>query len=126
MKKLTKVIALVVVAAMLCLALASCGKTLSGTYTAGGDIGGLAGAKTSYTFSGSKVTVSVTTTLLGSQNTTEYEGKYEIEEAKDGSMTIKFTFEDSDAKEYTGEYKFAEDKDAKTITIGVITYTKAE
>ncbi len=126
MKKFTKVLALVVVAAMLCLALASCGKTLSGTYTAGGDIGGLAGAKTSYTFSGSKVTVSVTTTLLGSQKTTEYEGKYEIAEAKDGSMTITFTFEDSEAKEYTGTQKFAEDKDAKTITIGMITYTKAE
>ena len=126
MKKLTKVLALAIVVAMVCVALASCGKTLSGTYTAGGDLAGLAGAKTSYTFSGSKVTVSVTTTLLGSQKTTEYEGKYEIKEADDGSMTITFTFENEDAKEYKGEYKFAENKDEKTITIGLVTYTKAD
>jgi uncharacterized lipoprotein YehR (DUF1307 family) len=125
MKKLTKVLALAIVVAMACLALASCGKTLSGTYTAELDVG-IAGAKTSYTFKGSKVTVTKTGSLFGAQNTTEYEGKYVITEAKDGSMTITFTFEDSDAKEYTGEYKFAEDKDAKTITIGVVTYTKAD
>ena len=125
MKKLTKVLALAVVVAMLCLALASCGKTLSGTYTAELDVA-IAGAKTSYTFSGSKVTVTKTANVFGAQKTTEYEGKYEIVEAKDGSMTIKFTFEDSDAKEYTGEYSFAEDKDAKTITIGIVTYTKAD
>ena len=117
-----KVLALIL-ALSLVFVLVSCGKTLSGTYTAGGDIG-IAGAKTSYTFSGSKVTVSVTGSFLGSSTTTEYEGEYEIIEAEDGTMSIKFTFEDEDAKEYTGTKTFKEDKEAGTITIGIVTYTK--
>ena len=118
-----KVLALVL-ALSLVFVFVSCGKTLSGTYTAGGDLGGIVGGKTSYTFSGSKVTISVTGSLLGSSKTTEYKGEYEIIEAEDGTMSIKFTFEDSDAKEYTGTKSFKEDKDAGTITIGMITYTK--
>ena len=118
-----KVLALVL-ALSLVFVFVSCGKTLSGTYTAGGDFGGIVGGKTSYTFSGSKVTISVTGSLLGSSKTTEYKGEYEIIEAEDGTMSIKFTFEDSDAKEYTGTKSFKEDKDAGTITIGMITYTK--
>lgn len=124
MKTLKRVMALALVVVMV-FALVSCGKTLSGTYVAGGDLAGLAGAKTAYTFSGSKVTVSVTTTLLGNSSTTEYEGTYEITEAEDGSMTISMTFEDNDASKYEVSSKvFKEDKDAGTITIGLITYTK--
>ncbi len=105
--------------------LVSCGKTLSGTYTAGGDLLGIAGGKTSYTFSGSKVTVTTTTTVLGNSKTNEYEGKYEITEAADGTMTITMTFESEDASEYNVSSKtFKEDKEAGTITIGVVTYTK--
>ncbi len=124
MKTLKKVLALSLV---LCLvfALVSCGKTLSGTYSAGGDIGGLVGGGSSYTFSGSKVTVTVSTTILGSTKTVEYEGTYEITEAADGSMTISMTFEDADAKSYSvNNQKFVENKDAGTITIGLVTYTK--
>ncbi len=124
MTTLKRVLALSLV---LCLvfALASCGKTLSGTYTAstGSFLG--TGADASYTFSGSKVTVTKTVSLLGQSKTTEYEGKYEINEAADGSMTITMTFEDKDASEYSvSNQKFTEDKDAGTITIGLITYTK--
>ena len=118
-----KVLALVL-ALSLVFVLVSCGKTLSGTYTASGDLLGLAGGKVSYTFSGSKVTVSKTTSFLGNSKTTEYDGKYEITEADDGTMSIKFTFEDSDASEYNGTKTFKENKDAGTITIGLITYTK--
>ena len=118
-----KVLALVL-ALSLVFVLVSCGKTLSGTYTAGGDLLGLAGGKVSYTFSGSKVTVSTSSSFLGSTKTSEYKGEYEIIEAEDGSMTIKFTFEDSEASEYTGTKTFKEDKDAGTITIGLVTYTK--
>lgn len=125
MKIMKKVLAFTLVIAMV-FALASCGgKKLSGTYTAGGDLLGLAGGKTSYTFSGSNVTVSVTATVLGASKTTEYKGTYAITEAADGSMTISMTFEDSDASEYTISNKvFKEDKEAGTITIGLITYTK--
>ena len=66
MKKLAKVLALVVVAAMLCLALASCG--LSGTYKNNGLFG--LGA-TELTFKGSKVTVEM--------GEIEAEGTYKID-----------------------------------------------
>lgn len=122
-KKITRVIALALVFSFVCIALASCGKTLSGTYAAGGEFLGT-GAKTSYTFSGSKVTIAVTGSFLGASSTKTFEGKYEITEADDGSMDITFTFEDADAKEYSGTFNFDEDKDAGTITIGIITYTK--
>ncbi len=126
MKNLARVLALVLVVATLCLTLASCGKTLSGTYTAEAGLGGLVGGKTSLKFSGSKVTLAVTGTLLGSSSTTEYEGTYEIKEADDGSMTITFEFKDnnSDTKDFSGTKTFSEDKDAGTIKIGLITYTK--
>lgn len=120
-----RVLALALVVVMV-LALVSCGgKKISGTYAAGGDLFGIAGGKTTYTFSGNKVTVAVTATVLGNSKTTEYEGTYEITEAADGSMTISLTFEDSEASEYTVSNKvFKEDKDAGTITIGLVTYTK--
>ncbi len=125
MKTLKRVLALSLV---LCLvfALVSCGgKKLSGTYSAGGNLGGLAGANASYTFSGSKVTVTKSVTVLGQSKVTEYEGTYEIKEAEDGTMTITMTFEDKDASEYSvTNQKFTENKDAGTITIGIVTYTK--
>ena len=116
-----RVLALALVCVMV-FALASCAKKLSGTYTAEAGLGGLVGGKTSYTFSGSKVTVSVTGSLLGSSKTTEYEGKYEITEADDGSMSITFTFGDADAKQYSGTFNFVDNKDS--IKIGLLTYTK--
>ena len=55
-KKITKAVALVLVFSLVCIALASCGKTLSGTYSAtiGGDT---VGVKTSYKFSGKTITI---------------------------------------------------------------------
>jgi uncharacterized lipoprotein YehR (DUF1307 family) len=114
MTKLTKVLALVLVAAMLCIALASCGKTLSGTYTAE-----VIGTGASYTFKGSKVTI--TAKVFGFEKT--FDGKYEIYE-EDGAEKIKFTFEDDDAEEYAGSFSFSEGDGY--IKIGGIKYTKAK
>ena len=121
MKIMKRVLALALVCVMV-FALASCSKKLSGTYTAEGNLFGLAGAKTSYTFSGSKVTVSVTGSLLGSSKTSEFKGEYEITEADDGSMSITLTFTDSDAQKYGGTFDFVDNKDS--IKIGLVTYTK--
>ncbi len=127
MKNLARVLALVLVIAMACLALASCGKTLSGTYSAEVGLGDLAGVKQSFTFKGSKVILTVTgSSFLTGSATAEYEGKYEITEAADGTMNITFEFEseDEDAKDFNKTHSFSEDKDAGTIKIGAITYTK--
>jgi hypothetical protein len=124
-KKITRVVALALVIAMACLALASCAKTLSGTYSAEGSLFGLASGKYSYTFSGSKVTVTVTTSnILTGSNTEEYTGTYEITEATDGTLSITFEFENN--KTLSQTQSFAEDKDAGTITIGGQTFTKAK
>lgn len=132
MKKMTKIFSLVMVLVLVCLVFASCAKTLSGTYSLGGDVGGLVGSNTSLTFSGSKVTVTQTVTVLGSVKTVESEGKYEINTAEDGTQSITITFNDNaddSAKTYGGTQTFSEGKDAEgnaTIKIGIFTFTKTK
>lgn len=120
-----KIIAAILVIAVLLCALTACGKTLSGTYSA--EVGGsIAGTKTSYTFSGKKVTITMSASLLGGTSTTEFEGTYEIKEAADGTQSITFTFEDANASTYSGTQSFSTGKTedgVKRITIGLVTYT---
>ena len=105
MKKAVKIISLALVVIIVGVMLASCAKTLSGTYTAGSVLG------RSYTFSGNKVTLTVKLDLsiLGS-STSEFKGTYEITKATDGSESITFTFEGDD-KTYNGTYSFEQGKD---------------
>lgn len=112
-----KVIALALVITTLVCVFASCGKTISGTYKAELGSTALAGGSTTYKFSGSKVTISVTAGALGFEKTTEFEGKYEINDDQ-----ITFTFEDSDAGKYSGTQSFEKGDDY--IKIGGVTYTK--
>jgi uncharacterized lipoprotein YehR (DUF1307 family) len=111
MKKFTKVLALVVVASMLCLILASCG-ALSGKYR---DALGL----TTYEFKGNKVTLTIS--LLGAKES--FEGTYKIN--KDGDeQEIEFTFGDKDAKDYSGTFEFEKTDDG--IKIGLFEYEKVK
>ena len=126
MKKFVRILALTLVAVMLCATLASCAK-VSGAYYAELDVA-LAKVKVTYDFSGSKVTLTVDSSVLGQNASKSYEGKYEITEKEDGKMEITFTFadENDDTKSYGGTHAFAIDKENDTITIGVVTYKKAE
>ena len=127
MKKFVRILALSLVAVMLCAALASCAK-VSGAYSAELDIA-LAKVKVTYDFtSASKVTMTLKGEFLGQVETKSYEGKYEITENDDGTMEITFTFEDEndDTKTYGGTKTFAIDKENNTIKIAGVTYTKAE
>ena len=111
MKKTLRFIAVVMVAAILCMTLASCGKTLSGTYSAE-----VFGTGVEYTFSGSKVTIALK--VLGMEAGTA-EGKYAI---KDGKITFEFESEDEDVKEYSGTFDFEEGEDyIKIGTFGKFT-----
>lgn len=114
-KALALALALVTVVCLL----ASCGKTISGTYAA--DVGStsIIGGSATYKFSGSKVTISVTAGIAGFEKTTAFEGKYEINEDQ-----ITFTFEDSDAGKYNGTQSFEKGDDY--IKIGGVTYTKVK
>ena len=105
-----KIIALVLVAVMLTMTLASCGG-ISGTYSAE-----ILGSGAEYEFKGSKVTI--TPKLLGGYGT-PIEAKYKI---KDDKITI--TIEGEEDSEYAGTYDFEKGDDY--IKIGAITYKKAD
>ncbi len=111
MKKSLKVLALVMTAVILCLALASCGKTLSGTYTMEA-----LGTGAEMEFKGSKVTI--TLKVLGKAGD-PVEGKYSIDDDK---ITFEFESEDKDVKAYDGTFDFEEGEDyIKIGTFGKFT-----
>lgn len=109
MKKTLTVVGVIAVAAVLCLVLVGCSAVPNGTYV---DSMGLL----SYEFSGNNVTIRAGKTLSVS-----YSGTYSVN--KEGDK-ITFTFGDEDASKYSGEFSFAQDKSAGTVTIAGTVYTK--
>lgn len=110
-KTVLKVVALMLVAVMLCSALVSCGKTLKGEYKT-------ALGTPTFTFKGNKVTLEIDLVITA----TTIEGKYEIEDDK-----ITFTWEGENAdkaEDYSGTLDFAEGDGY--ITIGGVKYNKVE
>lgn len=118
MKKSVKILAVALVAVMLCLSLVACGKRLSGEYQRDATIAGT-GAVTTYKFSGSKVTVTIEAKVLGSivGDPVEIEGKYSIEDDK---ITFDFEAEEDDVKSGTFDFKETENG----IKIGILEYKK--
>ena len=113
MKKIIKIVAVAMVAIMLCLCLASCGKTLSGEYRSAEVLG----SYTSYDFSATKVSVDVY--VLGTKvEEQSYEAKYKI-----GDGEITFTYEDANGDTKTNTQTFEELEDG-SIKIGMVTYEK--
>ena len=103
MKKIVSCLLLFSLLLGMCLGLASCAKTVSGTYV--NDTTGI-----SYTFQGNKFEKKVPQ-LIGN-GVTLYEGTYEIHEKDNGDVTIVFHYgkdseEDMDAKDGVELY-FAE------------------
>ena len=120
MTKSIKIIAIAVVAVMLCLSLASCAGTLNGKYE-NEDI------NTTYEFSGNKVKITAPEASLGglfNGKKVVYEGTYKI----DGD-TITITLVDEEGNEienvYSGTFDFAENEDGD-ITIGRTEYEKKD
>lgn len=121
MKKVIRITAVALLVVMLTLALASCAKTISGSYK--GVLGNtsIIGTEVVYTFSGNKVTIESTSGVAGFEKTTEFEGTYEIFTEEDVEY-IKFTFEDDDADSYNTKVTFEETEDG--IKLGGIEYKK--
>lgn len=118
MKKLLCAVLVVVMV----LSLAACGKTLKGTYEAEIDAFVLKYTAT-YEFSGSKVEVTKkTTTILGTVDTVNFSGTYEIAENDDGSMEITISLESEDDQIKSGTYTFEEGEDY--IKIAGVQYNK--
>ena len=109
MKKSIRIIAVALVAVMLCLSLVACGKKISGTYSAE-----ILGSGAEYEFKGSQVTITVK--ALGAEIGSA-EGKYSI---KDDKITLEFDSDDDDVKEYSGTFDFKETDDG--IKIGIVEY----
>jgi len=121
MKNLKKFIALAMITVLFCMSFAACGNKLSGTYSASGNLFGVAGSDVSYKFSGKKVTVTVTASVLGFEKENTYSGTYELTE-EEGKSYIVFTFSDSEADSYDGKFSFAETENG--IKISGVEYTK--
>ena len=119
MKRIISTILVCVLLLGCVMTLTSCGKMLSGTYSAKTELMGQS-VETSYTFKGNKVTAEVKATILGNVETETQEGKYSIE---DGEIT--FTFEE-DGKEETQTYTFEQGEvdGVKYIKIAGVKYTK--
>ena len=111
MKTTVKLMALALVLVMTLAILASCGKTLSGTYEAA-----MIGTGAELAFKGSKVTITVKAfgAELGSA-----EGKYSIDGDK---ITFTFETEDDDVKAYNGTFDFEEGENY--IKVGLTKYEK--
>ena len=125
MKKTFRIIAIAMVALMLCLSLTSCfSKKLSGTYEAEVDIG-FASSSYEYTFKGNKVTLVVTKdTAITSEDKNTYEGTYEITELDNGDMEITFNFEEEGDGVKSGTVSFEEGEGY--VKINGVTYNLEE
>jgi len=116
MKRSVRILAVVMVIALLCVSMVACGKKLSGEYYFGDKE--FTKSYTTYEFSGSKVVCSVY--VLGQKVTdTSFEGKYAI---KDDEIT--FTWE-VDGEEKSNTVAF-EELENGNIKIGAIEFAKAD
>ncbi|MBQ8747707.1 MAG: hypothetical protein IJZ08_07575 [Clostridia bacterium] len=100
-------LALVLIASFL----VSCGTLLNGSYSAE-----VLGSKMTYTFTGNKVTLTVS--VLGTQ-IASIDGTYKI---KGSSITLTFGGDEAEAKQYSGSYDFIKNDDS--IKIGLVEYKK--
>ena len=105
MKKTIKLLAVVMVVAMLALALVSCAKTLNGTYEGKNVLG----QTVSYTFEKNTYVKKTITDVFGAEITTTEEGTYEIKEDSENpdALVIIFT-EIKDDKTITNSCSYAE------------------
>ena len=127
MKTMTRVVAVALLAVMMCAVLASCGNTISGKYEAEKEINMIlfkTTVKYSYEFKGKDVTLTTSWTT-GSETTSKTQsGTYEINEDK---ITITWaqdveTSEDGDGTVKSGTYDFA--KGDGYIVIGELKLNK--
>ena len=123
MKKIISTILVCVLLLGCVFTLASCSKTVSGTYEGKIDIG-LASYAVTYTFSGKKVTAVSKGTVVGVVVSEEAKGTYEITENEDGTMEITFDFEEEKTVFKDGTVTFAEGEDY--IQLAGLKYTKVE
>lgn len=127
MKKTIKLVAIVMVVAMLAIFLVSCGKMLSGTYSAEMDALVFKGTVT-YEFGlfGKVTRTTVSKVIFGEPETVVTEGKYEIMEDPQNpdQLVIAFEFENEDRT--TASFVQGNEGGTKYIKIGGVQYNIVE
>ena len=122
MKKSVKILALALIAVMLCMALVSCGKKLSGEYEALDVDLGIYKANVTYKFDGNKYEKTTKQeNILGQVDTKTVEGTYEIVTNDDDTMEITLTEKDAEEGE---TFTFEEGEDYSKI--GLMKLNKVE
>ena len=122
MKNAVRILSVLLALLMVTCMLASCGKTIKGTYSAEVDVLILKYTAT-YEFSGKNVTVTrVVNPLIGDAQTFTIEGTYEIIENDDDTLDIKFEFKTADDYIKSGTFDFEQGEDY--IKIGAVKYNK--
>lgn len=121
MKKYLRILALVLVFVMGGIMLASCAKTISGTYEAKMQIL-FTEYTVTYEFKGSNLTVTQRHEVMGNVEADTFEGTYEIVEHDDGSMDIIIDIDGGNDTIKDGTYVFEETEDY--IVIGATKYYK--
>ena len=101
MKRSVKILAIVLTLVMLCAALVSCGKTLSGEYSAE-----VFGSGIVFKFDGNKVNVKAK--AIGAELGDGIDYTYSIEDDK---ITLTPVVDDEEAEEYAGTFDFEEGED---------------
>lgn len=127
MKKTIKLLAVVMVIAMLSVSLVACGKTLSGKYSAEVNWG-FGETTITYEFGmGGKVTkTTVTDSLFGNPETVVTEGKYEIMEDNENPDKYVIAFEFENEERVTYSYSEGNIDGEKVIIINGSTFTKVK
>lgn len=117
---------------LVCVLLLGCVFTLAGCVVSAGPVTMISGkyeadaliAGATYEF-GAFGKVTVTAKVLGLS--TSFEGTYKVDTKEDPHM-ITFTFEDSDAKEYSGSFSFSsgEENGVKYVKIAGVKYNEVK
>ena len=123
MKRIVSLLLVCVLLLSCAVVLASCGKTLSGTYEAKVEAVGQS-ISTSYKFSGKKFELTVKTTFIGNVTTDTTSGTYEITENADGTLEIKFAVENDEGEVKESTYTLV--KTDEYIKIGNVQYNKVK
>lgn len=128
MKKTLRLVAVLMIVAMLSISLVSCGKTLTGKYSATFDLFGLTETTTTYEFGlFGKVTRTVVSETIGSDpETTVTEGKYEIMEDPENPDNLIIAFEFEGEERTTYDFVEGTEGNTKYIKIGNTQYKEVK
>lgn len=128
MKKTIRLVAVLMIVAMLAVSLTSCSKMLSGKYVAEIEIPFLGESTVVYEFIGNKVTYTATSKgTFGTEKTETKTGTYEIMEDNDDPSKLVIAFEFEGEDRYTRSFSEGENVDGeKIITIGGIDYKQTK